>query len=264
MFRIKKAHMSALEASEVQGFEVRTYAHLQRYFPRLCLLLGEERMCKVIQQGWQKSNNYQMTAECCVRSYIEFMCLLGSGFDSDPLLPWAEETLNDDKNTSNQTERCDRLYDRTWHYIDHIIRDYHDASGQPAAERLIGELHSLSRGRDNILALSGMPRFSHELASWIENVFPARCNYIGEAKVRDLIPRGIQTASRYGLSTERGVALFTVLMFVLGSGFTDDLLFPWVSATLNDKKIADQTQRTDRLYIEGVGFLQRWWASEPK
>lgn len=83
MLVIRTEQMEVLEAAAMRAFEDRTYKHLQRYFPRHCMLLGEEQMRRVIQQGWQKAKSYDLTAECCVRSYIELMCLLGSGFDTD-------------------------------------------------------------------------------------------------------------------------------------------------------------------------------------
>jgi len=263
MLTIRETQMRAFEAAAIRAFEDRTYKHLQKYFPGHCLLLGEEQMRRVIQQGWQKAKSHDLTAECCVRSYIEFMCRLGSEFDSDPLLPWAMEILND-KTTLDQVERGDRLYDKAWDYIDHIARDYRDATGQPTTARFVGELRRLRHERDDVLAPGAIPSFSRDLIERIENIFPAKCRYVGEERVSELIPRGIETARAYGITTERGVMLFTVLMFVLGNGFADDLLLPWASATLNDKGITNQIDRVDRLYVEGVGFLKRWWDLIPK
>jgi hypothetical protein len=264
MLVIRTEQMQVFEAAAIQAFEERTYTHLQRYFPGHCALLGEEQVRRVIQQGWQKAQaqSYDLTAECCVRSYIEFMCRLGSGFDADPLLPWAAATLND-KTILDQVERGDCLYDRAWDYIDHIAQDYRDASGQPTTARFVGELRSLRHGQDEVLTPGAMPNFCRQLLARIERVFPAKCQYVGADRVRDLIPHGIEAASTYGITTERGVTLFTVLMFVLGSGFADDLLLPWASATLNDKGITNQIHRVDRLYSEGVGCLNRWWGLVP-
>src|SRR5260370_29920990 len=92
---IRNEQIEALEAGTVQDFENRTSLHLREWFPHHCQLLGEDQMRRVIRHGWKKANSYDLTAECCVRSYIELMCLLGGGFDVDTLLPWAAEILND-------------------------------------------------------------------------------------------------------------------------------------------------------------------------
>ena len=263
MLVIRSAQMEAFEAAAIQAFEDRTYKHLQKYFPGHCLLLGEEQMRRVIQQGWQKAQSYDLTAECCVRSYIEFMCRLGSGFDADPLLPWAAEILND-KTVSDQIERGDRLYDKAWDYIDHISQDYRDTTGKPTTARFMGEIRSLRHGREDVLTQSTYPTFANDLAWRIKNFFPAKCHYVGEQQVQNLIPRGVRSARTYGITTDRGITLFTMLMFVLGNGFANDLLLPWAKTTLNDKGITNEIDRVDRLYAEGVGFLKRWWDLIPR
>lgn len=262
MLVIRTEQTEVLAAAAMRTFEERTYMHLQRYFPRHCLLLGEEQMHCVIQMGWQKAKSYDLTAECCVRSYIEFMCLLGSGFDTDPLLPWAARILND-KVTFGQVERGDRLYDQTWDYIDYISRDYLDTTGKPTTERFMDEIRSLRQGRNDVLTQSAYPNFAHDLTWRIKTFFPAKCQYVGEQRVRNLIARGVEMARTYGITTDRGITLFTLLLFVLGNGFADDPLLPWAKATLNDKGIASEIDRVDRIYAEGVRFLRRWWDSAP-
>lgn len=257
MLTIRKTQMEALESAAIRAFEDRTYAHLQKYFPGHCMLLGEEAMRRVIQHGWMKAKSYDITAECCVRSYIEFMCLLGSGFDTDPLLPWAAEILND--KTWDQVARGDRLYDRARIYIQHLIPDYRDSSGKPVTARFVGELRQLKHESDEPLATTTIPTFSHELAERLENVFPAKSRYVGEKRVRDHIGAAIEAAKDYGITGPRGVTLFTTLMFVLGREFDKDMLLPWASATLNDDTITEQKKRVDKLYVEGVGALRRWW-----
>lgn len=126
------------------------------------------------------------------------------------------------------------------------------------------EIRSLRHGRDDVLTQSTYPNFASELAWRIKTVFPAKCQYVGEQRVQNLIPRGVRSARAYGITTDRGITLFTVLMFVLGSGFADDPLLPWAQATLNDKGIANEIDRVDRLYAEGVGLLKRWWDSAPE
>ena len=258
MLTIRKTQMDALESAAIRAFEDRTYEHLQKHFPGHCTLLGEEQMRRVIQHGWMKAKSYDLTPESCVRSYIEFMCLLGSGFDADPLLPWAAEILND-KITSDQVARGDRLYSRAWEYIDRVIPDYRDATGQPTTARFVGELQQLRNESDDVLPSDSMPTFSRELIARLERVFPAKCRYIGEERVSGLIPAGVEAAAKYGITGRRGVTLFIALMFVLGAGFDRDLLLPWASATLNDATITEQKKRVDKLYVEGLDCLRRWW-----
>jgi hypothetical protein len=261
--QIRKAQMAALDAAAVRAFENRTYQHLQQYFPRHCALLGEDQMRRVIQYGWRKAQSYDFTAECCVRSYIEFMCLLGGHFDTDPLLPWAAEILND-KSQSDQVVRGDFLYDSVWRYIDNIIPDFRDAGGMPRTARFIPELRKLRSVPDDELTPESIDRVSADVMQWIASVFPAKYRYVGDEAVARLVSDGIDAASRHGLVRQRGATLFVVLAFVLGLRFDNDLLLPWASAALNDDKIGDQAQRAAKLYSDGTHFLRRWWDMAPE
>jgi len=258
MLVVRQEQMKVLERAAIQAFEDRTYRHLQQWFPHHCELLGEDQVRRVIRHGWQKANSYDLTAECCVRSYIEFMCLLGGGFDTDILLPWAAEILND-KSSSDQVARGDRLYHRTWDYIDHIARDYRDAAGRPTTARFMDDLRGLRDGGEETVLPAALPRFLTLLEMRFQRLFPAKCAYVGEARVRQAVAAGVKEASGYGIMTERGATLFTAMKFVLGGGFDTDLLLPWASATLNDRSVTNQRSRVDKLYRESVAFLRRWW-----
>lgn len=260
MLIIRQAQMDALTDAAIRAFEDRTYNHLQKYFPTHCRLLGKEQMRRVIQHGWTKAKSYDLTPECCVRSYIEFMCLLGSAFDVDPLLPWAAEILND-RSMSDPVARGDRLYDRAYEYISHLIPDYRDATGKPITSRFVVELRLVRQEPDESLTLAEIPDLSSQLLARLQSVFRAKCQYVGDQRICGIISTAIDKAAVYGIIGKRGVTLFTVLMFVLGRGFDNDLLLPWASATLNDETITEQKKRVDKLYMEGVGFLRRWWDS---
>lgn len=241
-------------------FEDRTYAHLKKYFPRHCRLLREPRVRLVIRRGWQKAGHYRLAGERCARSYVEFMCLLGSGFDTDILLPWAADILND-RATSSALARADRLYGRVWDYIDHITADYRDATGQPTTARFVEELRALRRERLQTLSDHGFPEFAHSLARRLERIFPAKYGYVGPDRVYRLISHARAKARRYGVTSERGVILFTGEMFVLGGGFDIDPLLPWTSRALNDSRITDQAKRVDHLLSASVTALRQWWDS---
>lgn len=262
MLTIAKQQMEALETAALRAFEDRTLAHLQRYFPAHCALLGETQMRVVIRLGLARASAHGLTPECCVRGYIDLMCVLGSGFDQDPLLPWAAATLAGDEKM-HEVERGDLLYDRAWAYIRAIMADYRDANGAPTTERFVPHLRQLRQVPLEPLTPGNMPRFSTGLLDWIEEVFPAKCAIVGLEPLGGLVPRAIATAGEHGIRSERGVALTAVCLFVLGAGFADDPLLPWAQRTLMDPDLPDEHARVNGLYAEAVGFLNRWWALDP-
>lgn len=258
MLTMQKKQMEAIESAAIRAFETRTLAHLQEYFPGHCKLLGEAQMRRVIRFGWDKAKSYELTAECCVRTYIEFMCLLGGRFDTNPLMPWAAEILND-RSSPDQVVRGDRLYDRAHEYIRHLVPDYRDEKGEPVTERFVNDLTRLRTTPDTLVPPNALATFAGDVKAKLRRVFPAKFNYVGEHAVTAVIADGIPQAARYGINGERGLTLFITLMFVLGPGFDDDPLLPWPSKILNDNTITTEKKRVDRLYIKAIGTLRRWW-----
>lgn len=263
MLIIRKEQMAALEAASMRAFEVRTYRHLEQYFPRHCLLLGKEGMLSVIRLGCRKAEIYGFTAECCVRSYIEFMCLLGSHFDNDPLLPWAGAVLREETGRY-QIARGDRLYDMIWDYVDHIAQDYREATGEPTTSRFVGELRNLRNLSDFAPMAYRFPVFADSLQLRIAILFPRKAELVGGDSIRNLIDRACKSAEMQGIRGERGIVSFAWLMFVLGSGFADDPLLPWARASLSNAALATETERLNKLYTEGVRFLRGWWDAAPR
>ena len=258
MFHISHQQWAALEDHALSAFEERTYAHLLQWFPDHCALLGRQQMGAVIRRGLERANHHGLTPECGVRSYVEFMCLLGSGFDADPLLPWAAEILNDQV-AGDPVERGDRLYDRAWQYLDHVSADFQDWTGQAANNRFVADLRPLRDERHNPLTPATVPAFSALLEQRLVRLFPAKCNYVGMTALQEHIRRGIGRAFHHGITGEKGVILVTLLMFLVGDGFDNDPLLPWVSATLADPHLTRQEEKVDQLFGEGVAFLRRWW-----
>lgn len=241
-------------------FEESTLSHLKKYFPRHCSILGDRQMCLVIRAGWKRAHRHDLTEVRCVRTYIDLMCLLGSGFDSDVLLPWASATLRA-KNLSTQVSRADKLYEQAWKYIGAIAKDYRDSQGDPITARFVDEIRSLRQDSQGGLSEGKGAEFSLELAHRFERVFPAKYHHVGEWAVRAMIARSIARARRYNIRSRRGISLFSAQMFVLGGGFDKDLLLPWVSEVLRDTKPTVPDERVDRLLSESVMALRTWWDS---
>ena len=62
------------------------------------------------------------------------------------------------------------------------------------------------------------------------------------------------------MRSERALQCFGVLLFVLGNGFDDDPLLPWLPPILG--AALDEQQRLDRIFATGATMLRRWWDME--
>lgn len=260
MLVIRDRQVELLSADAVRTFEDQTYDHLRRYFPRHCELLGKLQMCQVIRHGCGRAKRYGLTSRCGVRTYVELMCILGSGFDCDLLMPWARHTLRDPQ-SPGEVARGDQLHRLAWHYVDEILLDFHDERGQPTTSRFVGEIQQLLRLGDHAVEDSDLPRFLQSLYSRIERVFPAKVGFVGERRVRMALALAVDTAHGQGVTSERGLACFATMRFILGVRFTSDPLLPWASSVLSDKSIASPDVKVDKLFAAGITFLRRWWPS---
>lgn len=86
---------------------------------------------------------------------------------------------------------------------------------------------------------------------------PRHFELFGEATVRDVVDVAIRQGSSYGLTTESAVYLFVQAMFILGSKFDTDPMFPWAGEILEDQAITAQNQKTDRLYKQLSDYVQK-------
>jgi hypothetical protein len=256
MLIIRHAQLEALSAGRSREFEHRALAHLRRWMPRHCELLGEEQMRRVVVLGWAKARRYGLGAECTVLGVLDLMCLLGSGFDDDPLLPWAAPILNEPPRI-DAVERGDRLYDAAWAYIHRIALDYRDAEGVAITERLIGLLREARAAPRTVLADESVAAWADTFAETLTRFFPAKAAFVGPAALTALAGVARARARSHGLVSVRGVHCIGVLMFILGAGFDDDPLLPWIPPILSAAE--DEQTRLDRLFASGAATLRRWW-----
>ena len=247
MLKIRKEQMEVFEQAAIRNFEDEIVEHLKKFSPRHCEVIGEDNVRKVIRLGIERGKKYNLTNRGPVRFYIELMFMFGSDFDTDPQLPWAGKILNDPM-AVDQKERADQLYEKTTDYLDNVAG--------PVNAYTSDALRKIRRAASEDVTFSG-EAFENGMLSQMKRIYPQKCNYVGDAPLRMLIQHGIELATTSSVTTTRGVALFVVLMFALGHGFSDDPLFPWVSRTLRDPKTDDPGKRVQRLETKSITYLDR-------
>lgn len=260
MLAMKKDQMEVFEAGALKSFEHRTLRHLQAYFPAHCKLVGEEAMRNTIRLGWSKCVAHRLTPECCARSYIEFMCLLGSGFDADPLLPWAGALLAD-RSIIDPVERGDLLHERAWDHLRRVAPDYDDLLANKENSRFIEELRQLNALADDPMEGATAHAVSLGLFRHMGRVFPAKTAIAGDAALHEASVLALEVAQRCNIRGERGMALIALLSLLAGTSFDQDPLLPWVKPTLSDLA-QPESQRVDRLIKRGIAELKRWWHAD--
>ena len=97
--------------------------------------------------------------------------------------------------------------------------------------------------------------YEDRLCTRLLEQYPEETGMLSEERLRMLVQDGVSHSARYGLESERDVALFVDLMLFLGPRFDEDPRLPWASNILNDEFIIDPGLRIDTLHAQALQFL---------
>lgn len=251
MLKIRKEQNKELGKIALKRFEDSMVEHLKQFFPKYHEIHSEPLLRKVIQYAFERAEDYDFTTQRNVCLYINLVFLLGSNFDRDPQLPWAEQILTDESITNSVT-RIDRLNDEAMKYLDHVAGVESEYLG-----RAILKIREISI---EDFAQTPTPNAGNIALAQLQIIWPHKCRKLDDTVLRGLIGQGQESAKIYNITSERGIVLYTALMLLLGSGFDKDPQFPWAESVLNDESITDETAKVNMLYKESMSFLEKWLA----
>lgn len=243
MLMIRPAQMKVFEQDATRRFENEMVAHSKRFSPRLCELIGDEQLRVAVRSAMTRANGYGFTNRGPVRLFVELMFLCGSHFDTDPQYPALGEVL---RARGDQMARAEQIH---LGFLDYLER----VSG-PGAMNVHKALKDLADFVAQPLTFSE-DGFVPGVLEAMSRIFPQKAAYVGAAGLRELIGEGLAEARKFGFTTVRPAVLLVVLKFGFGHGCTDDPLYPWISRTLEDKKIVDAAARAQRLEKKAVTWL---------
>lgn len=245
MWTIRTEQAQTLRNAALAEFEAAMVTHLHSFNPRLAKVLGDDGLRGVIRFGIDRAKANGFTRRCCVQFFIELIVVLGAEFDTDPQYPWVAEVL-EDPSIDDQTERADRLHDRTMEYWDTAIGDD-------------GELAMAALRRVRQEPYEGpplaAPDFGRQARERIRAIYPEKYDAIGPAAVSALLGRASNEARLNAITSDAGQALLIGLMFTMGHGITRDPHMPWVGNTLTNAAVADPNKRAERLYARSMTYL---------
>jgi hypothetical protein len=246
LLTIRSKQIAAFAQAALGRFENEMIEHLETFAPQHCEDIGRHNVRKVIRLGIESSMKYGLTMHGPVQFYIELMFIFGSYFDNDPQLPWMK-WIRECPPSPYQLEKADFLYHRAINYIEQVMGPENSYKLEALGRILDTIKHEVSftykTSSDNLL-------------SSLKEIYPQKYEYIGDMAMSDLIRHGNQISVKYDLEPYRWGAFFTLLMLIMGHGFTNDSLFPCVSGVLNDQDISASVQRADRLKSKIIDFLE--------
>ena len=247
MLVIRNEQMQTMETFALQEFENELVEHIKTFAPKHSEVIKDEGVREVVRLGIGRSEKYGFTNRGPVRFYVEMMCMFGSDFDTDFQLPWAEGTLNNEV-IKDQTQRADILYYKMVEYLKEVYG--------PDDKYSLDALRRLSKANPEDFNLTKQD-FNNQIAAALRQIYPQKCDYLGEELMNTLIRRGIALARAHSINSLNGTAMMVASMLALGHGFAADPLFPWISSTLSDEAIADPNERAENLQRKIKIYLDR-------
>jgi len=255
MLKIREEQYEELGKISLKSFEDSMVEHIKEFFPEQYEILGEPVVRLVIQYGVEQGEKYEFTTQRDVCLYINTMFMLGSNFDADLQLSWAADILKDESITDS-VERTDALCEKTLEYLDRVAgtdEGYYKRALLSVREVPVAEFsQSVTGGVE--------PRVIGQL----QKIWPKKYEDMGERTVRRLIRHALESAKEYNITSDRGIMVYSGLMFMLGGGFDKDPQFPWAQSVLNDESMTNEAAKVDRLYKEAMAFLEKCLSWRPK
>lgn len=245
MLTIRQVQMDALGASLRSRFEADLVRHFLTLYPRESMEAGgKPQIEKLVGRGMRRAAERGYSNRTEVGLFVALMFILGDSFDCDPQLPWAARQLENENIPLALRPEC--VFDSAIDYLS-------ETAGQKC-EHLVRAMLRLRSYDLSTAPDSSGDLFVDDCRDLLESYYPQKFDYQGDAANRALIALGRQNAARRGLHSNQSATLFIILMFMLGSGFDGDLLYPWAQDALASSSIEDE--RTGNLYRAALKHLQ--------
>jgi hypothetical protein len=248
MLSIRREQVSAFERIDPPAFEDEMLEHIREHFPTHWNVLKQDARLRVIRLGHEAAQEYHFATRHEVCLFIDLRMMLGSGFDTDPQLPWAAQMLHD-PGISDPTSRIDRLYESAMVYLDHVVGEKEVFPVEP--------LRSMFGYPADELGQRLSADFEQGMMQEFRRIWTAKSEEAGPESLGRLVSQGINSAQKYGFNSRRDVGFYLLLAFLLGHRVDDDPLHPWSSSVLTDPSLKDGSDRFDRLYGTGQAILRQ-------
>jgi hypothetical protein len=242
MLVIRSEQMTAFELAARGQFEEEMVVHSKNFSPRLCEILGDEKLRAALRSAINRAGTYGFTNRGPVRLFVEMMFLCGSAFDTDPQYPAVGKIL---RASGDQMQKAEQIHEGFLDYLERI-----SGPGAANVRKALADLLVFAR-----TPVTFSSNFTESILEGIHRVFPLKAAYVGEVGLRALIEEATVEAQRYHFDAGRQRALLVVLKFAFGHGCTDDPLYPWISRTLSDDRIVSADRRAARLEKKAVTWL---------
>lgn len=245
MLTIRREQVDGFKPKALRLFEDDMVAHLKEFAPEPSKILGEPGVREAIRFGIKAARNYGFVCRGPVRFYIELMFMFGGYFDTDPQCRWATRILND-RETSDQMVRAERLFDQMNHYLDVVcgvrrkfLIDATKHFGETKLEDFVSPGTSLPR---SVLAK-------------LHQIYPEKCEYLGDSALGVVLQTGFQAARDFRFVGDLAQAACAIFAFNFGHRFPADPVCRWIGTDLAKESRSDPDAAINELYSKSTTYL---------
>lgn len=244
MWTIRQEQTEAFRQHHLHKFENEMVEHSKEFAPPLCKIIGDLQVRVAVSAAMRKAIGYGFTNKGPIRLFVEMTFLRGSFFDTDPQYKIVGDIL---RAAGDQMLRAEQIHRGYLEYMQTV-----SGPGAIYVHKALSELPALARTPLLFSADDFVPGLLREMT----RIYPQKAAYVGEPGLTALVREARSEAERYRLTTVRQATLFVVLMFAFGHGCTSDPLYPWISHTLRDPRIASPAARAERLEKKALTWLE--------
>jgi hypothetical protein len=261
MLVIREPQLAVLQQMVSQESERRLASCLRDAFEHPLASFDDSEMAALVRLAVERASCHGHRGLRSVFLYATLMVMLGAFFDEDPRFDWLTELMRD-RTQLSPAARLDDAHDAVMRYLDDIA----GRENQHLTRALL-RIHDT-----DLAALGGAAAAAttedadSALGTALSRLFPERARRDGEAAMRSVAARGRDLASLHGMATGPGVALFAVLVFMLGWRFSEDPQFPWARVLLAPRveqaTAEDADEAVAALYGRAIEFLRHGLRAE--
>lgn len=238
MLTIRKEQFRVFEVIKPAIFIPIMIKRLAEKFPSLTQLIGQEGLTNIIEQGISKSKNYGIELAYETSVIIEMSVLFGHAFDTDPLLNWAGEILNNPSLGSR--EKIESLKSLSLEYLNHTIPE-DEIYPVPQYNKILNKSYE-----DLVVEFKNASQ--PEFLDYLKKFWREKFNQVKPGKLDLLFEMYLPKAEEHAFISIETINYYFLLMYLLGHQFDTDPQFPWIKDLLNDPQFDEEFYKASSLH----------------
>lgn len=246
MLTLRRDQVTELRAHSRRDPDRQLIEHVRERFPVDLELIGEPALAAAVPIARERAAELGFETRDQVRRYFDLTLVLGSHFHRDPMLPWTAEAL-DPRRRRDPDARIARLHESALAYLDRTAGP--DGKYFRAAMLRVRKLEFDRLDVDSDLR--------EAQSALLRDLYPERAAELDDDSLVEYLDELAGEASLREARSNAERMLDSLLAFMLGIGFAEDPLLPWVTElrSASDEMEPDEAARS--LYGGAKAHLER-------